>query len=134
MVLDFAFVCDYAEAGNKLSALGIGFDTVFAPQVPCVHPVFHLVAQFAASAAEAGHKELRISLVDADGNDLVLPLSVTLEVAQPPPGVLESKAKLVVGFGGVEFPAYGQYAVQVTVQGNEMVRIPIRVAQPPATG
>ena len=34
----------------------------------------------------------------------------------------------------VKFAAYGQYALHVVVQGNEMVRIPIRVAQPPTTG
>ncbi len=26
MDIDFAFICDYAEASAKLSALGIGFD------------------------------------------------------------------------------------------------------------
>ena len=30
MTVDFAFVCDYAEVGGKINAMGIGFDTIFA--------------------------------------------------------------------------------------------------------
>jgi hypothetical protein len=39
--IDFAFICDYAEIGNKINALGIGFDTIHVQQIP--H--FYLVAQ-----------------------------------------------------------------------------------------
>jgi len=134
MVKDFAFICDYAESGNKLGALGIGFDTIYAPQVPCVHPNFHLVMQLRSSVAEAGQKDVEVRLIDADGKDVIPPLSAPMEVPQPPPGAMDTQARLVVGFGGVCFPAYGQYALHVVVQGNEMVRIPIRVAQPPTTG
>jgi hypothetical protein len=134
MVLDFAFICDYAESGNKISALGIGFDTIYASQVPCVHPNFHLVAQFRASVAEAGDKEITLRLIDADGKDVIEPLSGTVNIPPPPPGGVESTGRLVVGFGGIQFPKYSQYALHVVVQGNEMIRVPLRVAQPPTTG
>lgn len=134
MELEFAFICDYAEPGNKINALGIGFDTIFAQKVPCVHPHFHLVVQLRSSVAEAGRKDVNIRLIDADGKDVIPPFTGTMEVPQPPPGALDTVGKLVVGFGGVNFPAYGHYALHVVVQGNEMVRIPIRIAQPPTTG
>ena len=133
MVIDFAFVCDYADSGNKLNALGIGFDTIYAPNIPCVHPNFHLVVQLRSSIAEAGRKDVEVRLIDADGKDVIPQLSASMEVPQPPPGALDTHGRLVVGFAGVQFPAYGQYALHVVVQGNEMVRIPIRVAQPPTT-
>lgn len=134
MVVDFAFVCDYADSGNKLAALGIGFDTIYAPQVPCIHPNFHLVLQLRSSVAEAGRKDVGIRLIDADGKDVIPPLSATMEVPPPPPGALDTHGRLVVGFGGIQFPAYGQYALHVVVQGNEVARMPIRVAQSPTTG
>lgn len=134
MDIEFAFVCDYADAGAKLNALGIGFDTIYAPQVPCVHPNFHLVVQLRSSVAEAGQKDVGIRLIDADGKDVFPPLSAKMEVPQPPPGAVDTQGRLVVGFGNTKFPAYGRYALHVVVQGNEMVRIPIRVAQPPTTG
>ncbi|HPP75972.1 MAG TPA: hypothetical protein PLU88_12695 [Armatimonadota bacterium] len=134
MQLEFAFICDYAEPGEKISALGIGFDTIYATRVPFIHPNFHLVAQFRASIAEAGNKELAIRLIDADGKDVVPPFNGILNIPQPQPGEVDTSGKLVVGFGGVQFNSYGQYALHVVVQGNEVVRIPIRVAQPPSTG
>jgi len=132
--VDFAFVCDYAESGNKISALGIGFDTIYAPQVPCVHPNFHLVAQIRASKAEVGDKEITIRLIDADGKDVVPVLNGTLNIPPPAAGSIESTGRLVVGFAGVKFPKYSQYTLHVAVQGHEMVRIHLRVARPPRTG
>ena len=134
MDVDFAFICDYADSGNKISALGIGFDTIYTSKVPCVHPSFHLVVQLRASIAEAGRKDVEVRLIDADGKDVTKKLSATMEVPEPAPGAVDTHGRLVVGFGGVKFAAYGQYALHVVVQGNEMVRIPIRVAQPPTTG
>lgn len=133
MELDFTFVCDYADAGAKLHALGIGFDTIYAPTVPAVHPNFHLVMQFRASIAEAGRKDVEVRLIDADGRDVVPPLSGAMEVPTPPPGALNTSSRVVVGFAGIQFPAYGQYALRVVLQGNEVKRLSIRVAPPPTT-
>jgi hypothetical protein len=61
MNLDFAFICDYAEAGAKLKALGIGFDTIFARNylsVICIFPSFYNYS----SVTEAGKKELLLTL------------------------------------------------------------------------
>jgi hypothetical protein len=69
VLVDFAFICDYAEATGKINALGIGFDTIFAPNVPTKHPSFFLVVQLRASTVEAGDKQLKISLIDADGQN-----------------------------------------------------------------
>jgi len=38
MNVEYAFLCDYAEAGNKLTAVGIGVDSIYADAVPAVHP------------------------------------------------------------------------------------------------
>ena len=133
MNIDFAFVCDYADPMGKLGALGIGFDTIYASEVPCVHPSFHFVMQIRGSTAEAGSKAVTISLIDADGKEIVAPVSPTVELPEPLPGAVDSYARLVVAFNGIPFCAHGQYALHVVVQGHEMVRIPIRVAQPPST-
>lgn len=133
MNVDFAFVCDYAEPGNKVSALGIGFDTIFASQVPCALAMFHLVLQLRVSIAEVGHKDVEVRLIDADGKDVVSPVTTSLDIPEAAPGALDNTGKLVVGFAGVAFPSYGHYALHVVVQGHEMARIPIRVAQPPTT-
>ena len=133
MDIDFAFICDYAELGAKINALGIGFDTIYAREVPATHPHFYLVAQIRASVAEVGDKAIEIRLIDADGADVIPPISGTFNIPRPPPATTESLGRIVVAFNSVPFPRYTQYSLHVVIQGREMVRIPLRVMQPPAT-
>ncbi|MBI2867230.1 MAG: hypothetical protein HYX97_02705 [Chloroflexi bacterium] len=130
MRLDFAFVCDYAELGSKINALGIGFDTIYAPKVPATHPHLHLVAQLRASIAEAGEKHLSVSLIDADGKEVQPPVTGAFNLPKPQ-GATESVGRIAIAFNNTTFPRYGEYSIHMTVQGNELVRIPLRVLPTP---
>lgn len=135
MQVDFAFICDYAEAGGKVNAMGIGFDTIFAKQVPVTHSQFFIVAQFRGSLAEAGEKALTVRLIDADGVDVIPELNVPIRLRQPPEGSMESTAQLALRLNSVVFNKFSEYSVHLLLSGNEMVRIPIRVAEaPPDSG
>lgn len=133
MDVDFAFICDFAEAGRKINALGIGFDRINAPSVPARHPHFHVVAQIKFSLTEVGPKDMEVRLIDADGQDVIPPIRGQLEVPATSPGALHAQGRLNIGFGNVEFRQYGQYSVRVTIQGTELINIPFTVAQPPTT-
>ena len=121
MNVDFAFICDYADTGAKINALGIGFDMIFAHKVPIRHPHFHVVVQFRFSLTESGFKDIEIHLIDADGRDIVPLITKKLEVPKPMPGQLETAARLNVGFGNVEFKQYGSYSVRINLAGSEVV-------------
>lgn len=132
MRVDFAFVCDYADAGGpKISALGIGFDTIYAQTVPWVQSQFFFVAQLSASVAEVGQKELAIKLIDADGAE-VAEIHGSFPIAQPVAGA-EAKARIAVQFAGVVFPRYGSYGLHLVVGGNELHTVALSVTSPPAT-
>ena len=132
MQVDFAFICDYAEAGGKINAMGIGFDTIFAKQVPVTHSQFFIVAQFRGSVAEAGEKKVTMRLIDADGADVLPELNVSIRLRQPPQGSTETTARLALRLNSVVFNKFSEYSVHVLVGGNEMIRIPMRVAEAPA--
>ncbi len=131
MQVDFAFICDYAEATNKVNALGIGFDTIMAVRVPVRHPSFFLVIQLRANVVEAGEKNFEVHLIDDDGKQIIPPVKGKLNIPRPPAGT-ESTGRIAMRFDGVEFPRYGTYSIHVLVEGHEMSRIPLRVTQPPA--
>jgi len=133
MQVDYAFICDYAEAKDKVNALGIGFDTIFASKIPARHPHFNLVIQLRYSIAEVGSKDVTVHLINADGVDVIPPIKGKLEVKPPPQGMIDSTVRLNMEFGNVDFKDYGSYSVRVTVAGQEIVSIPLRVAQPPKT-
>ena len=132
MKLDFAFICDYAEAPRKINALGIGFDTIYAPNVPCKHPSFFLVIQLRASVVEAGEKNLEVRLIDEDGRDIIPTVSRKFSLPMPTGGT-ESTSRITMQFGNVEFPRYGSYSLHAVIEGQEMVRVPLRVSPPPQT-
>jgi hypothetical protein len=131
MFVDFAFICDYAEAKDKVNALGIGFDRIYAPKVPVKHPHFSIVVQLKFTRTEAGPKPIQIHLTDADGAEVIPPINGQINVNVPPPGVLESTTRMVMEFAGVEFKNYGDYSIRVDIATQEMVSIPLSIVQPP---
>ena len=131
MDVAFAFVCDYAENSTKLTAVGIGFDTIYAPAVPLTHPAFYVVAAFRFRAVEAGSKNIEVHIVDADGKDVVPPLSTQIEVSRPASGYTHTSQRMALGLHGVTFPAYGDYEVSWLVDGHESALIPLKIAPAP---
>ena len=124
MLVDFAFVCDYAEISKKINAIGIGFDTIYAPKVPFKHRSFFLVFKLRANIVEVGEKNIKISLIDEDGKRIIPDMNAKITIPKPPEG-LESKAQLAIAFDKVEFPKYGTYSLHVVVEGNDIFSIPI---------
>ena len=133
MEVNFAFLCDYADqSGGKMTAVGIGFDTIFAPKVPCRHSSFFLVIQLRANVVEAGEKNLEVRLIDEDGKDIIPTLKRKFDIPKPATGT-ESIGRIAMQFHNVEFPRYGSYSLHAVVEGLEMVRVPLKVNPPPQT-
>lgn len=131
MQVEFAFLADHAaNEGGKLNAMGIGWHQVFAPKLPHRIPHFTVVARISAHVSEVGDKPVRISLIDADGGDVIRPVDGTLHVSRPPKGT-ETAANFVVNLEGATFREYGDYSLHMTIGGEERVRLPFTVTAPP---
>ena len=128
MIVDYAFLCDYAETGAKLHAMGIGIDAIMTKEVPVKHPLFFIVIQLRASVAEVGTKNLTLRIIDADGKDVIPEASVTLNVPRPQAGSMDSVARVAMRLNDVTFPRFSEYAVHLLIQGQELVRLPLRVS------
>ena len=130
MKVDFAFLCDFATAAGKLSALGIGFESIVGKQLPVRHPHFCLVVQLKTSTVEAEVKDIKVYLIDADGKDVIPPIEGKFNLPKAPSGT-ESIGRVVMEFNGVQFPLYDTYSVRAVIEGIEMVNIPFKVMPPP---
>lgn len=130
MQIDFAFICDYAEVANKINALGIGFDTIYASSVPARHPSFFLVFQVRANVVEVGEKKISVSLIDEDGKEIIPKINGKFPIPKPVEGI-ESKARIAMQFGMVQFPKHGSYSVHAVIEGHDMIDIPLHVIPPP---
>ena len=132
MNIDFAFICDYAQAGPKMNALGIGFDTIYAAKVPVKHNHFSLVMQLRASVVEIGTKKMVIHIIDDDGKDVVPPLNANFPL-QVKEHSTEAVGRIVLEFGNVEFQHFGSYSVRAVIEGLEMASINFNVLERPQT-
>ncbi len=131
MKAEFAFLCDYAAATGKLNALGIGFDTIYAPKVPCKHAHFSYVIQFRASVVEAGQKNLEVCMIDEDGHDVIPPLKGQVTIPKVE-GAAESRGTVVLEFTNIDFPRYATYFLSATIDGLQVSEATLRVAPPPS--
>jgi|GEM_PF-362374 len=130
MNVDFAFICDHAQAGDKINALGIGFERISTSQIPVRHPHFSVVAQLRFNRIEVGTKDIRANLIDDDGADVISPISGQLVIQEPPYGTSEVSARLVMEFNNVEFRKCGDYSVRINVAGQEAANIHLAVSPP----
>src|SRR3954468_20782712 len=71
MEIEFAFLCDYAQQESKLNAIGIGWDTIMAPELPVRHTIMTFVARLRGSMAEAGGKKGALPIIGPDGQGVI---------------------------------------------------------------
>ena len=126
MYVRIAALADYASisTGDKLNILGI-FSNIMARGEPIVHSQMQLVVQIEFDSTEAGKKEMRIALEDADGKDV---LAVGGEVAVPraPHGEASIINQILV-LNNTTFPKFGRYEFRVLINGRLEATIPLSV-------
>jgi hypothetical protein len=118
---------DYAliDQQGKLSVLGI-FQHVWLTKFPAVCPRTHLVLRVRGRRTEIGVHTIRIRFVDENGAEL-LGGEGTVQFGEPPAGVTEVEAGAVLVFD-IPLPRPGQYAFEITLDGELASRVPLTAA------
>jgi hypothetical protein len=128
MEIDFAFLCDHADSSGKLQALGIGFDTIYSPELPYTTARFFAVMRLRFSSVETGSKDISLQVIDDHGGKIASPFAGVINVADPPAGRMDSAIALTIDVHSMSFESYGTYAVVWVCQGSELKRVPFGVA------
>ncbi len=132
MQLMFGFIADYAQhSGGKLSAIGIGVDTIFLRRLPGVHPTMSVVVNMEGTIVENGAKDVTLRMIDADGADVITPIRQRLMFEVQPPS-LSRRMQMVFQVNNLRFAKYGDYSIHLAVQGNEVSALSFRVAESPS--
>ena len=120
--VDLALLCDYAllDQQGKLSVLGI-WRHVAVQQFPAMHPRAHLVLHLRGRRTELGNHELRVRLVDPEG-EVALEQTGMMQINEPPAGVVDLEAPAVLVFD-LPLAAAGEYAFVVSVDQIELARV-----------
>lgn len=133
MRLEVLSLCDAAtEAGGKLNILG-AFDRLWAHQVPVVHPHCSVALRIRFDRIEEGPHKFRVTLADEDGHLVIEPLESVLDIRFGPDEV-SLPVNLILFIHQLKLHRYGDYAVDVTVDGFHLGSIPLAVRCPPNPG
>ena len=130
MQLAYALLAQSAEFSRdgKLYVLGGDFDTIWANSFPAAHPFMCVVVKLVASPEDLGQEHgLTVRLVAPEGN---LIAQATIPVRLPADAVhRQPKVGLLANILGATFAAPGPHVVVLEVDGNEVGRLPLHVAQ-----
>ncbi len=136
MKVEIFTVCDAAtsDSGGKLNVLG-SFDRINASTVPVTHPLCALAIKMRFERLEEGAKRVRISFMDTDGKPVMPTLDAATQV-QFPPGEHSVTACLVLQIQQLKLPNFGEYSIDLAIDGRHEASIPLFVremaAPPPA--
>jgi hypothetical protein len=127
MKVEIFTLCDAAtaDAGGKLNILG-SFDRINAGQVPVTHALCALAIKLRFERLEEGQKRIRISFMDSDGTAVMPTLDAATQVNFPP-GEHTVTACLVLQIQQMKLPNYGEYSIDLGVDGRHEASIPLFV-------
>ncbi len=138
MNIQVAVLCDAATDENgKLNLLG-AFDTIFAQQLPAIHPQCSVALRVTFSSGDEGKHELQVNFVDADGHPIANFPPVPVEVALPEDMHFGTR-NFIINIQQLKFDEPGLYSIDVVLDGQPQASIPLLVrhnppAAPPAEG
>jgi len=130
MNIQVAVLCDAATDDNgKLNLLG-AFDTIFAPQLPAVHPQCAVALRVTFTAGDEGDRKLKLNFVDADGKSIMPPIEMPVAVALPDDAHFLTR-NFIVNIQGLKFPEIGVYSVDVRLDDKSQAAIPLWIKNLP---
>lgn len=133
MNIQVAVLCDAATDDNgKLNLLG-AFDTIYARELPAIHPQCSVALRVTFFNGDEGKHTLRLNFVDADGKSIMpdfppIPVEVVL-----PDDVHFGTRNFIINIQQLKFDEPGLYSVDVSLDDQSQASIPLLVKHvPPA--
>jgi hypothetical protein len=131
MNIELFALCDAAADYNgKLSILG-AFDAIWARTAPAVHPQCAVALRMRFSKVEEGEHKVKINIVDADGKSVVKPFETTANIRYQE-NINSIAANMILNLHGIKFTSFGDYSIDLTVNGKHEASLPLYVNQLPA--
>ena len=129
MKIEIFTLCDAAttDAGGKLNILG-SFDRLMAKGEPIIHPHCAVAIKLRFERVEEGNKQLRIAFVDSDGKPVMQNVDAVTQVRFAPQDSTATTS-VALNIQQVKLPHFGEYSIDLAVDGRHEGSIPLYVAQ-----
>jgi len=130
MNIQVAVLCDAATDDNgKLNFLG-AFDTIYAPQLPAVHPQCAVALRVTFMSGDEGARKLALNFVNADGRAIMPPIEIPVAVTLPDDAYFLTR-NFIINIQQLKFTEAGLYSVDIRLDGESRASIPLQVKNPP---
>ena len=126
MKIELFAMCDAAtDSGGKLNILGV-YDTIAGPKAPLVHNRCAIVIKLRFERIERGDHKLKLNIVNQDGAAVIPSLEAPLSISFPD-SAPSATAQLILDLQNLKFDRYGEYSIDLAVDGRQEASIPLFV-------
>jgi Family of unknown function (DUF6941) len=128
MNVQTAVLCDAAtqdNSSNKLNLLG-AFDTIYAPQLPAVHPQCTVALRVTFATGDEGQHQLALNFINADGRPVVPAMEFPVVIGLPV-DLHFVTCNFIVNIQQLTFVEAGLYSMDVSLDGRSLASIPLQI-------
>jgi len=130
MNIQVAVLCDAATDDNgKLNLLG-AFDTIYARELPAVHPQCSVALRVTFTSGDEGKRHLKVTLVNADGRPVMPNLDIPVEVVLAEDMHFCTR-NFILNIQQLKFEEPGPFSVDISLDGRSQASIPLLVKHTP---
>ncbi len=131
MKVELFVICDAAtDYHGKLNVLGT-FDSLWSKQVPVVHPLSAVALRLRFLKIEEGEHKVKISIVAEDGEAVIKPVEASVNVQLGNTPLASLATNMILNLQGLKFSAFGEYSIDLAVDGRHESSLPLYVNQLP---
>jgi len=128
MNIQVAVLCDAATDDNgKLNLLG-AFDTIYAPQMPAIHPQCAVALRVTFQPGDEGNRQLTLNFINADGRAILQCIDIQAAVTLPEDAHFLTR-NFIVNIQQLKFDEPGLYSVDVRMDNETVASVPLLVRQ-----
>ena len=131
MNIEAFLLCDCAtDQRGKLNVLG-AFDSIYAKKTPIVHPACTVATRIRFERIEEGEHNVSINVIDEDGRAIVPRLDGIISV-RAREDVGSSVVNLILNLQRLKFENYGEYRIDLAIDGKVEGSLPFSVREVPS--
>jgi hypothetical protein len=130
MNIEAFLLCDAAtDQQGKLNVLG-SFDNIFAEKMPAIHSACSIVTRIRFEKIEEGDHPIKFNIIDEDGKAICSKLegNIAVRIGE---NSESSVVNLILNIQRLEFKAYGQYRIDLAIDGQLRGSLPFHVREIP---
>lgn len=129
MNIEVFSLCDAAtDNAGKLNILG-AFDTIWARNIPAVHPQCAIALRIRFENIERGEHRVTVNFVDLDGRHIIPSANGTININFPN-DQRSGSANLILNIQLLRLERYGEYSINLAIDGRGEASLPLFVIQP----